>query len=75
MVFQIAWRGDSGEAYIRAEPDGDHVAWHVIKQPDACVKTIADNVLQLAVDHEFDMDVRILDDEVGNDMTNQRPDR
>ena len=72
MLLKVVWRGDGGEAQVRAEANGDHVPRHIIDQANARVEAVTDNILQSVVCHELDIDVRITADKIRHHMADQR---
>ncbi len=57
---EIGRSADDGHAHVRPDAHGDHVLGHLFAEPDAGVEASLDNVGQSVFDDDFDIDLRII---------------
>ena len=57
---KIRGRADDRHAHVRPDAHGDHALRDLLAPPYAGVKSLRDDVCEAVVDRHFDMDVRIL---------------
>ena len=72
MSRQILRRGNCCESYVRADANSDHVARHVVENPNPRVEAVGDDIHHARIHDNFNVDIRIIGEKIRQDVTDER---